>query len=154
MLNIKGLILFCSLIFFSSFLSKAQEKSYVKVEQDTLITLLQKYRSVNEINPSIPRLISLGNSKPIDRNKSNRVRRKGFRVQIYAGTDRSEAYAIQSRFQNQYANMDAYITYSEPNYRVKVGDFKYRSQANEFMNIIRSQYKSVFVFQEDIWVWE
>jgi cell division septation protein DedD len=115
--------------------------------------LLQNFRAAHEINPTTPRLISLG-AKVVDKAKATRVRRKGFRVQIYAGSNRSEAYAIQARFKNQHADMDTYISYSEPNYRVKVGDFRSRAQANEFMNTIRSQYRSVFVFQEDIWVWE
>lgn len=152
MLYKKGLIL-CSAIGLMCLQANAQEDTNLHVEKDSLITLLQNFRAANEINPTTTRLISLG-TKPVDRAKATRVKRKGFRVQIYAGSNRSEAYAMQSRFKNQYSDMDTYITYSSPNYRVKVGDFRSRSQANEFMNTIRSQYQSVFVFQEDIWVWE
>lgn len=152
MLNKKGLI-FISAIFLWSIHANAQEQKGVEVEKDSLITLLQKFRALNEINPTTARLISLG-TKPIDKVHATRVKRRGFRVQIYSGSNRSEAYAIQARFKNQYTDIDTYITYSSPNYRVKVGDFRSRSQANEFMKTIRSQYKNVFVFQEDIWVWE
>ncbi|GAA4521197.1 MULTISPECIES: SPOR domain-containing protein [Sphingobacterium] len=154
MLQKNGLILFWStLACLISIDVKAQESNAVEVQKDTLITLLQNFRAANEINPTTPRLISLG-PKVVDKAKATRVRRKGFRVQIYSGSNRSEAYAVQARFRSQYPDIDTYITYSEPNYRVKVGDFLSRSQANEFMRTIRSQYKSVFVFQEDIWVWE
>jgi cell division septation protein DedD len=152
MLYQKGLILL-SAICLMCIQAKGQEGNNVFIQQDSLITLLQNFRAANEINPTTARLISLG-SKPVDKAKATRVKRKGFRVQIYAGSNRSEAYAIQARFRNQHSDIDTYISYSEPNYRVKVGDFRSRAQANEFMSTIRSQYKNVFIFQEDIWVWE
>ncbi|MGN0003082.1 MAG: SPOR domain-containing protein [Sphingobacterium composti] len=152
MLYQKGLIL-VSAICLMFIQAKGQESNSVIVQQDSLITLLQNFRAAHEINPTTARLISLG-TKPVDKSKATRVKRKGFRVQIYAGSNRSDAYAMQARFKNQFSDMDTYISYSEPNYRVKVGDFRSRAQATEFMNSIRSLYKSVFIFQEDIWVWE
>lgn len=152
MLYKKGLILLVAICLFT-IQAKAQDNNGIEIHKDSLINLLQNFRATHEINPTTPRLISLG-TRPVDKSKATRVKRKGFRVQIYSGSNRSEAYSIQARFKNQYSDMDTYITYAEPNYRVKVGDFRSRSQANEFMLTIRSQYKSVFVFQEDIWVWE
>ena len=152
MLYKKGLILSSAVCLFV-LQARAQESNSLEIQKDSLITLLQNYRALHEINPTTARLISLG-TKPIDKAKATRVKRKGFRVQIFSGSNRSEAYAIQARFKNQYSDMDTYITYAEPNYRIKVGDFRSRSQANEFMKSIRSQYRNVFVFQEDIWVWE
>lgn len=132
---------------------KAQETNRVQVNRDTLIALLQSFRADNEINPVIARPISLG-ARPVDRSKATRVSKKGFRVQIYAGNNRNDAYAVQNRFKNQYSDIDSYISYDEPNYRVKVGDFTSRAEASNFMQVLRSQYNNVFVFQEDIWVWE
>ncbi|HMR17695.1 MAG TPA: SPOR domain-containing protein [Sphingobacterium sp.] len=133
--------------------ARSQEVSTIQVNRDTLIAILQSFRAENEINPVAARTISLG-TKPVDRSKATRVRKKGFRVQIYSGNNRNEAYAVQSRFRNQFSDIDSYINYDEPNYRVKVGDFTSRSEANNFMQVLRSQYSNVFVFQEDIWVWE
>lgn len=147
----KGLIL-CVVLGVISSVAKAQEGT-VAVVKDSLITLLQEYRSAHEINPTVARAISLG-TKPIDKKTATRVKRKGFRVQIFSGSSRNEAYAVQSRFRNQYADVDSYINYDEPNYRVKVGDFRSRAEANNFMGALRSQYNNVFVFVEDIWVWE
>ena len=147
----KGLILCVVLVALSS-VAKAQEGT-VEVAKDSLIMLLQEYRSAHEINPTVMRTISLG-TKPIDKKTASRVKRKGFRVQIFSGSSRNEAYAVQSRFKNQYADVDSYINYDEPNYRVKVGDFKSRAEANNFMRVLRSQYSNVFVFVEDIWIWE
>lgn len=152
MLN-KGLILFTSLLFISV-AAKSQEAGTVDVSKDTLISILQNFRAQNELNPSTTRAtISLA-PKVVDKTRATRVKRKGFRVQIYSGPNRSEAQAVQSQFKALHPEMDAYMTYHEPNYRVKVGDFTSRTEANNYMRILRSQYKNVFVFQEDIWVWE
>lgn len=150
----KGLIL-CLIGVISGLMSQAQERGVVLESKDSLITLLQEFRAEHEINPTVARAISLGTvKKVVDKTKATRVKRKGFRVQIYSGPNRNEAYATQTRFRNQNKDMDSYITYDEPNYRVKVGDFTSRSEANAYMRTVRSQYKNVFVFQEDIWVWE
>ncbi len=148
----KGLIL-CFACMGFSFATKAQQTGIVEVHRDTLISLLQDFRADHEINPVTARTVSLG-TKPVDKSKATRVKKRGFRVQIYSGNNRNEAYAVQSRFRNEYTAIDSYINYDEPNYRVKVGDFTSRSEANNFMRILRSQYSNVFVFQEDIWVWE
>ena len=133
-------------------LSHAQT-GLVDVHKDSLITLLQEYRAENGINPTSARLMSLG-SKVVDKKNAKRVKKRGFRVQIFSGGNRNDAYATQSRFQRSYKDISSYVTYDEPNYRVKVGDFRSRNDANSFMKVLRSQYSNVFVFTEDIWVYE
>ncbi len=149
----KRLILGFSLLFVN-LAAKAQEAGTVDVSKDTLITILQNFRAENEINPSTTRTTVSLAPKVVDRAKTTRVKRKGFRVQIYSGSNRSEAQSVQGRFRSLHPEMEAYMTYHEPNYRVKVGDFTSRSEANNYMRILRGQYSNVFVFQEDIWVWE
>ena len=148
----RGLILFFVGISMAC-TAQAQQAERVHVNRDTLIAILQSFRAENDINPVVARPISLG-TRPVDRSRATRVSKRGFRVQIYAGNNRNEAYATQNRFKSQYSDIDSYINYDEPNYRVKVGDFTSRSEANSFMQVLRSQYSNVFVFQEDIWVWE
>ncbi|PRD53809.1 SPOR domain-containing protein [Sphingobacterium gobiense] len=147
----KGLIIGFVLIGLTQ-LSKAQS-GIVEVEKDSLINLLQEFRAENGINPSTSRMISLG-SKVVDKKSGKRVKVRGFRVQIFSGSSRSDAYAVQSRFQTSYKDIGSYVSYDEPNYRVKVGDFRSRSEATSFMRELRSQYSNVFVFTEDVWAYE
>lgn len=147
----KGLIFGFVLIGLAQ-LSKAQS-GIVEVEKDSLINLLQEFRAENGINPTTARMVSLG-SKVIDKKSGKRVKVRGFRVQIFSGSSRSDAYAVQSRFQTSYRDIGSYVTYDEPNYRVKVGDFRSRSEATNFMRELRSQYSNVFVFTEDVWAYE
>lgn len=147
----KGLIFGFVLIGLAQ-ISKAQS-GIVEVEKDSLINLLQAFRAENGINPSTARMVSLG-SKVVDKKSGKRVKVRGFRVQIFSGSSRSDAYAVESKFQSSYKDIGSYVTYDEPNYRVKVGDFRSRSEATGFMRELRSQYNNVFVFTEDVWAYE
>ena len=53
----------------------------------------------------------------------------GFRVQIYNGTERSDALRIKAEFMRNYPGVRTYLTYISPHYRVKVGDFRRREDA-------------------------
>jgi|SRR5690606_3437512 len=147
----KGLIVGFLLIGLAQF-SKAQS-GIVEVEKDSLISMLQAFRAENEINPTTGRMVSLGNKTP-NKTSGKRVKVRGFRVQIFSGSNRNDAYAVQSKFQSSYKDIGSYVTYDEPNYRVKVGDFRSRAEATNFMRELRSQYSNVFVFTEEIWAYE
>lgn len=125
----------------------------VEVEKDALIALLQEYRATYSIHPAVPKIVSLG-TRTVEKKTGTRGKTRGFRVQIYSGASRSEANSVQARFQNSYSDVSAYLTYDEPNYRVKVGDFRSRGEATNLMRELRSAYNNVFVFTEDIWVYE
>lgn len=147
----RGWITACIVVLLATW-TQAQE-SRVEVIKDPRITALQQFRAEHAINPSTNTTISLG-SKPIDKSTAKRVRMRGFRVQIFSGANRNDAVAVQNRFLKQFSDMGAYLNYEEPNFRVKVGDFRTRGEANNFMRRIRGQYSNVFVFVEDIWVWQ
>jgi hypothetical protein len=74
----------------------------------------------------------------------------GFRVQIYYGPDRKEAYNEQARFKSYYPEYDTYLTYLQPNYSLKVGDFRSRSEAQLLLNNLRSTFPTVFIFNQPI----
>jgi len=141
--------LVASVLLAFSLAARAQSPGIVLLERDTLISILQEFRAENGINPDKARMLSLGK-----RDRDKRTKARGFRVQIFSGPNRQEAYAVQERFQKAYPGIDSYLTYYEPNYRVKVGDFRSRADANTFMNALRTQYSRVSVFTEDIWVYE
>ncbi|MBC7759987.1 MAG: SPOR domain-containing protein, partial [Phormidesmis sp. FL-bin-119] len=60
------------------------------------------------------------------------------------------AYAEQTRFKSLYPNITSYVSYTQPNYRVRVGDFRTKLEAQKFMNELKKQYTSMFIFAERI----
>ena len=77
------------------------------------------------------------------------VSKMGYRVQIYYGSDRRALYREQSRFTSVY-DYPTYISYKEPNYYLRTGDFRTRLEAQKFMNTLKSVYPTLFIFREKI----
>lgn len=123
----------------------AQERGKLEVVEPPMISVLQQFRA--------GKLVVSPETKPIEKNPANRSVVRGFRVQIYMGPSRSDAYAAQARFQRLFDDIDTYISYEEPNYRVKVGDFRSRSSAEQLMHSLRQQFTNVFVHTEDIFIY-
>lgn len=147
----KGLYALICFLFVASFSAHAQHTGQVVVIKDPRIEALQEHRFGTRIVAGG----SSGNtSQPVDKSTATRTTQRGFRVQIYSGSSRTEAYAEQARFQRLYRDIDTYVSYEEPNYRVKVGDFRGRSEASRLMQSLRSQFNHVFIFTEDIFVYQ
>lgn len=54
---------------------------------------------------------------------------KGYRVQIYNGPDRNKAIAVKTEFMRAHPGVSTYISYVAPGFRVKIGDYRNRSDA-------------------------
>jgi len=74
----------------------------------------------------------------------------GYRVQIFSGSNREDAYNAQSKFNGLYPEMKTYIIYNEPNFKVRAGDFRTRLEASKLMEQLRSQFTSIFIIPEKI----
>lgn len=162
----RGLICIAAILALTIQIVEAQEKGEVKEVKDTAILQLQEFRAAMKINPVESNTVvvpsgsintvnpSTTTTKPVIRSAATRVKVRGFRVQIFAGSNRNQAFAEQTRFRSMYKDVDTYITYDEPNYRVKVGDFRSRSSANNLMRELRQYFKNVFVFSESVFVYQ
>jgi hypothetical protein len=75
---------------------------------------------------------------------------QGYRVQIFSSTDRKRAYAEQTRFKAAYPDIRSYISYVEPYYKLRVGDFRSKLEAEKLVNKLRRSYEGLFIFAEPI----
>lgn len=72
----------------------------------------------------------------------------GYRVQIasFSGINsKSSAFSLRDRFLIDYPAVEAYIVYDEPNFKVKVGDFRTRLEAYAFLQEIKEVYKGYLI---------
>ena len=74
----------------------------------------------------------------------------GYRVQIFYGSDRREVFNQQAKFKSLYPKFNIYLIYKEPNYYIRVGDFRTRLEAQRLMNEIRPTFPTLFIFREKI----
>lgn len=72
----------------------------------------------------------------------------GYRVQIasFSGaSSKALAFDMRDRFLTDYPTTTAYIVFDEPNFKVKVGDFRTRLEAYAFLQEIKEFYKGYIV---------
>ncbi len=72
----------------------------------------------------------------------------GYRVQIasFSGANsKTNAFNLRDRFMLDYPGVQAYIVFDEPNFKVKVGDFRSRLEAYAFLQQIKEVYKGYLV---------
>lgn len=74
----------------------------------------------------------------------------GFRIQLYVGNVRQEADNAKSYIYQQFPDLNPYVSYSQPTYRVKAGDFMYRSDAEQYLELIKEQYSSAVVLADRV----
>ena len=75
---------------------------------------------------------------------------KGFRVQIYNGTDRGKALAIKSEFMRNNPGVRTYLTFTPPCFRVKVGNYRNRSDAVGMLREANSTYNPSMIVPDII----
>ncbi|RFZ83222.1 SPOR domain-containing protein [Mucilaginibacter terrenus] len=74
----------------------------------------------------------------------------GYRLQIYNGSNRSAAYAAQARFNREFPEMRTYISYREPNFKVRAGDFRTRLEAERLKSQLGNTFTAMFIVSEKI----
>ena len=131
-MNYKKLIL--SLLFITltglAFSQKAEDYTYVN--RDARIDrLLEKHRQYNQSNPGVD----------------------GFRVQIFFDSGNNSKKAAQTsreRFMEVYPEVSAYLTFKAPYYRVRVGDFRTKLEAEGFLFQLATNYPNAFTVPDRI----
>ncbi len=74
----------------------------------------------------------------------------GFRVQLYFGSERQKANEIRTDFLSQYSGTGAYLLYQQPYFKVRVGDFRTRLEAQAFLKKISTVYTSAFIVTDEV----
>ena len=120
------------LFVFISLCSYAQNKGKVILNQDERIEqLIQKQKEIHSADNTID----------------------GFRIQIFmeSGNDAVElANAAMEEFKEKYPEMPIYLVFGQPYYRLRVGDFRTRLEAEKAYQTISQDYKKSFITSDRI----
>ena len=79
--------------------------------------------------------------KEMNKNASDR-----YKIQIYSG-GRNEAYKVQKEFDESFTNWKSIDAFEEPNFKIWVGSFRNRLEADRALKEIKQKYPNAFVFQ-------
>jgi hypothetical protein len=77
----------------------------------------------------------------------------GYRIQVYfdSGSNSSDrAGRVRDDFALLYPDIPAYVSWKAPNYRVRVGDFRTRLEAEKAMQMITIDYPNAWVIKDEI----
>lgn len=99
------------------------------IQDQKVDELLNKHLRVNEISNAIP----------------------GFRINIYSqsgNNSKTNAYQLKTTFSNKFPDVESYVVYDEPNFKVKVGDFRNRMEARGYLQIIKADFPDAFVVKD------
>lgn len=106
--------------------------NYSYVERDPRVDLLiEKHRQFNISNPGVD----------------------GFRVQIFFDSGNNSKKAAQTareKFMELHPDVTAYLTYKSPYYRVRVGDFRTKLEAEGFLFQLAATYPNAFTVPDRV----
>lgn len=77
---------------------------------------------------------------------------KGFRVQLYSSSNYENAKKARFDFLQLFPETSAYLKYQQPNYKIRVGNFRSRLEAEKFKAKLQEteQFKSCFIVPDKI----
>jgi hypothetical protein len=74
----------------------------------------------------------------------------GYRIQIYFGGTRQKASDTKVEFASKYPDIPAYITYQQPNFKVRIGDYRSRFEAQKFLKEIEGMFPTSFIVPDEV----
>lgn len=93
-----------------------------------LDSLVEFHKEANKLNPTI----------------------NGYRVQVFFGSDRKSANDARTAFLQLYPDVEAYIIYQQPNFKVRVGDFRTHQEAQEIFRNLLPHFGKIFIVPDKI----
>ncbi len=130
------------------------EDSLAVLKKDTVVktgfdlNFSNKDGVVNVIGDS--RLNSLTEYLGTPQAGQNEVKMAGYRLQIFYDQEKNSVNQKKADYLARYKEQPAYINYKAPNFRLRVGDFRTRLQAENFMNEIKVDWPDAIVVEDDI----
>ena len=117
----------------SAMLGMAQSQGSLNVDQDSRIeSLISKQRSIYYADSSF----------------------NGYRIHIFMeiGNDALDhARSVKAQFEHAFPDIPIYLTYAEPYFRLRAGDFRNRVEAEKCLRRIKPKFKEAFVTSDLIY---
>ncbi|MGB0165742.1 MAG: SPOR domain-containing protein [Luteibaculum sp.] len=73
----------------------------------------------------------------------------GYRVQLYFGT-REAATDAKTEFLKKFPGVKSYISYLQPNFRLRVGNFRSQHEAESFLIRVKKHFPSAYTVEDKI----
>ncbi len=124
---------FCSIIFV--FLSQFVFAQTL-ISDTGQVDIVQEYKVKELVNKHI----EINSKAPI----------KGYRIKIHFGSDKNKAKEVKAKFISKFPDISAYEKYDQPNFNIRVGDFRTKLEAYKALKEIQPEFPSSFLVQDEI----
>ena len=144
----------CSVIFFLGILS-----SSVYAQTDTLVMnhcTSSQTAKLNELLEKLPISQDPRITDLLVRHSEINQRRRGtdgFRLEIFFSSDykaREQSARVKNEFNLVFPDIRAYVLFQTPNFKVRIGDFRNKSEALKAKAYIASKYPNAFIVKDII----
>lgn len=121
---------------------------------DTVLATDTVYRIVKSNTPGRIKVVKDNRidkvSQDIAGGKTNKPIIKGYRIQITSSSTKSLVDGERGRFMSTNSGVKTYVDYKAPNFRLRVGNFRTKLDAQKFQNEIKDQFPNTLVISDDI----
>jgi len=123
-----GMIIFKSASAQNMVTQSNADSSVIITKDARLDDLIKKQKEINQQKQTIP----------------------GFRIQIFFGSNRGKAQDVKVDFSTKHPDVGSYLTYQQPNFKVRVGDFRTRLEAQKFQKRMEGEFATSFIVSDEI----
>lgn len=116
---------------------------------DTSGAYLKHDRGMHTVEGSVVIHQSENISALMDTLKNAEIPLPGYRIQVSFGR-KEEVNSIRTDFLKSYPEMRAYISWLQPNFRLRVGDFRTRLDAERFRKNILDDFPGSYIVRDHI----
>ncbi len=74
----------------------------------------------------------------------------GFRIQVATSNNRNDVFVVKTKIYQKYPELKPYLIYQPPNYKLKVGNFKTREEAEPYLQKLTAVFPSGVYLVPDI----
>jgi hypothetical protein len=101
-------------------------------------------------DPRIDSLISRQIQINDETTKDSRRNIPGFRILIITSTDRNKVFGAKGQVYQEYPELQTYLMYQAPNYKLKVGNFKTQEEAQVYFDKLVKLYPTGVYIIHDV----
>ena len=153
------LLLILALLFLTAPLLPAQtlEEAGDELEHSGNEVQIDSTLAGRDIFSALPEQVVVRQSAAVRQALTRQVERNagknysGFRIRLYfasSRTAREESAAVLRRFSAMYPGIQAYRSYASPNFKVSVGNFRTRLDAEALLRQIKADFPDAFIVRE------
>jgi len=80
----------------------------------------------------------------------NQTHVTGWRIQIIQATDKTKVIGLRSRVATTFPELESYLDYSQPYFKLRIGNFTDYMNAYKFYKLVREKYNRASLVKESI----